>query len=462
MQFLRRLVMAALMCAAQVAPGASRAADGPPTFEPEFKACGTRVSAQEEERLKSDLRKYESIIAPLELKVRALGNAASAVEKQSIEAELRPAQTELLRVLERLECKRLSLLKDSVVRGPAAPEVNFVEMRISYATDRLRDPKQEKGAPTDWNRYFSGDTDPDFKDFSFGKAVVTIPTQRQPGDMKVPGSRFVGQPDPARYFVMREIVESSRDAIFKELNAPGIERESTLLLFVHGFNVTFADAALRTAQLAHDLQFPGKVMLYSWPSDGSITAYWKDEDSSRISTPRFRRLLADLLATKVTRIFVVAHSMGTRIVIPAVPSLVAQGVDVSKVSELMLAAADFNVIEFKELASDFEKLRAKGTHLTIYAASNDFALQTSRRIHSFRRLGESDPSLSIYAGLDSIDASAAAPMRRAYGHSYVSDSVQVLGDMQDLVLKGLAPKSRGLLPIPQTEEFGWKIPRLQE
>jgi esterase/lipase superfamily enzyme len=277
------------------------------------------------------------------------------------------------------------------------------------------------------------------------------------------GQRHVEQgslPDPTRYFILREIGETNRENFIKQMNEAGADKESSLLLFVHGFNVTFADAALRTAQLAHDLQFPGKVMLYSWPSAGAVGDYWKDEDSSRISTPRFRRLLADLLATRLTRIYVVAHSMGTRIVIPAVTTLASQGVDVSKVSELMLAAADFNVIEFKELAADFEKLRAKGTHLTVYAASNDFALQASRRIHSYRRLGESDPTLSIYAGLDSVDASAAAPMRRAYGHSYVSDSSQVLGDMQDLVLKGLAPKDRGLLPIPNTSHYGWKIPKL--
>ena len=149
--------------------------------------------------------------------------------------------------------------------------------------------------------------------------------------------------------------------------------------------------------------------------------------------------------------------MGTRIVIPAIPTLVSRGIDVSKVSELMLAAADFNAIEFKELAADFAKLRTGRPHVTIYAASNDFALQASRRIHSYRRLGESDPSLTTYRGLDSVDASAAAPVRRAYGHSYVSDSALVLGDMQDLILKGLSPLNRGLIPVANTGNSGWKI-----
>jgi esterase/lipase superfamily enzyme len=236
--------------------------------------------------------------------------------------------------------------------------------------------------------------------------------------------------------------------------------ESTLLLFIPGFNVTFTDAALRTAQLAHDLQFPGKVMLYSWPSAGRVIDYWTDEDSALIAAHRFQQLLHDILSTRIKRIYIVAHSMGTRIAIPAIAALNAEGVDVSKVSELMLAAADFNEIQFKDLAAAFAQLRQVGMHTTLYAASNDFALRISRIIHSYRRLGESTPRLGIYPGLDSVDASTAAPMRRAYGHSYVSDSAQVLGDMEDLMLKQLSPTDRGLDAIQDTAGFGWRIPKL--
>lgn len=39
-------------------------------------------------------------------------------------------------------------------------------------------------------------------------------------------------------------------------------------VFVHGFNVTFEEAAWRTAQMAYDLAFDGAPMFYSWPSRG--------------------------------------------------------------------------------------------------------------------------------------------------------------------------------------------------
>ena len=401
------------------------AATLPANFEPAFSVCSTPVSPNEEKQLRADRKTYESLVAPLLAKQRGVKNPDSAQSK-SIEATLRPIQVNLLRVLERLECVRLKGLSDPLtsatdrapVRGPNAIEPNFIEMRINYVTDRLRQSDPVKLARNDPNEYFSGTLDADFKDFSYGKVAVTIPTQRQPGELNLPSSwAFVGEPDATRYFVLRGVEEGSREALFKDLNETGANTDSTLLLFVHGFNVSFSEAALRTAQLAHDLQFPGKVMLYSWPSAAKVSEYWQDEESARISTPRFRKFLADLLTTKITRIFIVAHSMGTRIVIPALPTLTAQGVDVSKVSELMLAAADFNVIEFKELASDFAKLREQGTRLTIYSASNDFALQTSRWIHSYRRLGESDPSLNIFQGLDTVDASVASTFRRAFGHS---------------------------------------------
>ena len=426
-------------------------------FELGFSACNTTVLADEEAKLRSDQRRLESLATPLESKLRTY-NGATSVRAKSVEIELRALQVNLLRVLERLECLRLGALGDPIVRGPNLAPIYFVEARINYVTDRLKEPDVANAGTPDPNHYFSGALDENFKDFSFGKVTVTIPTKRSPGELNLPDAwKLVSEVDPSRYFVLRSVDEGSREALFKELNEAGVNNDSTLLLFVHGFNVTFSDAALRTAQLAHDLQFRGKVLLYSWPSAGKVTEYWKDEDSSRISTPRFGKLLAELLSTTTKRIFVVAHSMGTRIVIPAIPTLVSRGIDVSKVSELMLAAADFNAIEFKELAVDFAKLRTGRPHVTIYAASNDFALQASRRIHSYRRLGESDPSLTTYRGLDSVDASAAAPVRRAYGHSYVSDSALVLGDMQDLILKGLTPLNRGLIPVANTGNSGWKI-----
>jgi esterase/lipase superfamily enzyme len=383
-----------------------------PVFQADFQVCGTEVTPVEERRLLNEKMKYEKSI-----------KSRRSTEKSSttVSNELRSTQAGLLQVLERLECKHLSELSDPVVRGSSLPKPNFIELNVDYATDRLPNPGTTKTRNP--SQYFSGTLDPDFKDFSFGTVRVTIPTNRNSGELNLPRFwNFVNQSDPEHFFVIQQITEVDRARFMQMINTPGANEESSLLLFVHGFDTTFTDAAFRAAQLAHDLQFRGKIMFYSWPSAGVITGYWKDEDSSRISTLRFQKLLADLLATKITHIYIVSHSMGSRIVIPAVNSLASRG-DVSKVSELLLAAPDFNEIEFKDLAAGFRELRAKGTRLTIYASSNDFALRASKVVHSYRRLGESDPALDVFNGLDSVDASTVAPLRRSFGHSYVYDCV---------------------------------------
>jgi esterase/lipase superfamily enzyme len=425
-------------------------------FQQDFGVCSTEVTPAEERRLQKEKAQYEKSMAVVPVTAES-SLATEQNGKTPSEKDLRNTQENLLRVWERLECKHLSELSDPVVRGPSSPKPNFVELGVNYATDRLVNPGAE--ALGDPSKHFSNTLDSNFKDFSFGTARITIPTNRTPGELNLPRSwNFVSQNDPTRFFVIQGIADLSRDAFIAKMNTPAKDQESSLLLFVHGSETTFADAAFRAAQLAHDLQFRGKVMFYSWPSAGVITGYWKDEDTSRISAARFQKLLADLLASKISRIYIVSHSMGSRIVIPTVNALSARGVDVSKLSELMLAAPDFNEIEFKDIAAAFRDLRAKGTRLTIYASSNDFALRASKIIHSYRRLGESDPALDVFPGLDSVDASTVAPLRRAFGHSYVYDCVEVIGDMEDIVLKGLSPKDRGLLAVSD-KEFGWKFPK---
>ncbi|MGH9600759.1 MAG: alpha/beta hydrolase, partial [Terriglobales bacterium] len=67
-----------------------------------------------------------------------------------------------------------------------------------------------------------------------------------------------------------------------------------LLLFVHGFNYTLAEAAERAGQLQHDLDFTGPTVLYSWPSQESPRKYREDEDSLENSTSTLAEVLEEL------------------------------------------------------------------------------------------------------------------------------------------------------------------------
>ena len=53
------------------------------------------------------------------------------------------------------------------------------------------------------------------------------------------------------------------------------------LVFIHGFGVSFNEAAIRAAQIGFDLKFPGVVAFFSWPSKGRVglLSYKADEAS---------------------------------------------------------------------------------------------------------------------------------------------------------------------------------------
>ena len=89
--------------------------------------------------------------------------------------------------------------------------------------------------------------------------------------------------------------------------------EKDAFVFVHGFNVTFAEAARRTAQLAHDLGFNGAPILYSWPSRATLVGYVGDQDDAELTAGNLRRFLYKIVAESgARRIHLIAHSMGNR------------------------------------------------------------------------------------------------------------------------------------------------------
>lgn len=90
-------------------------------------------------------------------------------------------------------------------------------------------------------------------------------------------------------------------------------RTKRALLFVHGYNVSFADALARVAQIARDTGYKGNVFLFSWPSLGRWRAYGADLDQAERSEPYLESFIRMILSNpNVERLDVVAHSMGSQ------------------------------------------------------------------------------------------------------------------------------------------------------
>lgn len=88
--------------------------------------------------------------------------------------------------------------------------------------------------------------------------------------------------------------------------------ENSLLFFLHGYKVSFLEAAIRTAQLKYDLKIP-HAAFYSWPSKVKLIGYGADVASVDAATPyiaNFLNQLGALTAGQKMKLHVIAHSMG--------------------------------------------------------------------------------------------------------------------------------------------------------
>src|ERR1019366_1233009 len=147
---------------------------------------------------------------------------------------------------------------------------------------------------------------------------------------------------------LQHIERQELDAFFSEIHtAMQAARESGetphALFFLHGFNVTFEDAAVRAAQIGFDLKVTGATAFFSWPSRGSVTAYPADEASIEGSEQAITDFLVDFSRNcGAEKVHGIAHSMGNRGLLRALQRIAANAETRGKVKfgQVFLAAPD--------------------------------------------------------------------------------------------------------------------------
>ncbi len=215
------------------------------------------------------------------------------------------------------------------------------------------------------------------------------------------------------------------------------DADRKLLIFVHGYNVSFVNAVKRAAQLKYDLAFNGEAACFSWPSRGSLLGYWADESAVREAEPFLQEFLLKVIGQSGAQsIYVIAHSMGNRAftsVIPRVRQHLGAG---QRIKEIMLAAPDIDAGVFvREIAP---AMQATGYNTTLYSSRKDKALWGSWLAHGFsKRAGQ----ITGVKGLESVDASSTNTSRLGLGHSYYAEQSRLLEDLR-CVLRGLRPPQR--------------------
>ena len=170
-------------------------------------------------------------------------------------------------------------------------------------------------------------------------------------------------------------------------------RKGRVLLYVHGYRETFSSTAKDTVQIAALTQFDGPIIQYSWPSQGQLLSYGVDETNMYWDERNFRNFLTKLARQDwVKEIVVVSHSLGARLVIPAVEYVdrTSSNADSSNISNIILASPDVDRQDFERDIAE-EVLAARRVNndrrITVYASLSDKALAVSRAVHGYPRLG---------------------------------------------------------------------------
>lgn len=323
------------------------------------------------------------------------------------------------------------------------PEPHFLTMdkpsyavvRVYYATDRA------KTRNIDPAEVYAGDRG----DLSLGFCTASIPRDHRMGELETPSIwRLDFSNDPENFVVLLSVGEADPASFYKDVAARVRASPGKLaFIFVHGYNVTFADAARRTAQLAYDLGFDGAPVFYSWPSQARYASYKVDETNAEWAVVDFKNFLEQFAKqSQADSIFLIAHSMGSRVLAGALKELVAEDPTLRpKFKEIIFAAPDIDADTFRRDIAP--RIFSPTRSATMYASSGDYALLASKKFAGYRRAGDAGGGVTVAPGLDTIDASG---IRTDFiGHSYFGDSTSVLGDLRDLILLRKRPEQRSRL-----------------
>src|SRR5258706_109212 len=188
---------------------------------------------------------------------------------------------------------------------------------------------------------------------------------------------------------------------------PGVRgsEQRDVLLYVHGYNQTFASATLDAARLSDGVNFHGDTVLFSWPSRNKLLDYITDRESALWSRDALESTLDSLLAAPtVGRVHIVAHSMGSILTVEGLRQIYARYGDrvADKIGAIVFASPDLDVDGF---ASSVRRMGRLAPKMTIVTAADDRALALAGRMAGGTRVGSAEKARLEGLGLKVIDAS---------------------------------------------------------
>jgi esterase/lipase superfamily enzyme len=313
----------------------------------------------------------------------------------------------------------------------------YTTVRVFYGTNRT-----PAGNATLAPYYGTADGE-----LQYGSLNVTIPQIHQLAELESPAPWLdfsfgvESAANKKKYVVLEKVMPLSKleftQALDKQIkDAPSKD----VMIFVHGFNNTFEDAARRTAQLAYDMDFDGTPIMYSWPSQGSLSAYAADENVTDESALRMAEFLQTVVAQSgAEHVHLIAHSMGSRVLLGALRTFLQvrePAAPQQAFGQIVFTAPDVDRNYFTSIA---ESLRGRAARLTLYASESDYALRMSQIVHDAPRAGSAGSTIIRLHGLDTIDMSGVPA--DVLGHSYFAANGGAVYDLLHMIWRDDDPGS---------------------
>jgi esterase/lipase superfamily enzyme len=260
-------------------------------------------------------------------------------------------------------------------------------------------------------------------------------------------------PDPARDFLTTQASQFADAPGFQAgLSAALRQRargDRDVIIFVHGFNNTFAEGLYRLAQMAHDLDMPGVPVHYAWPSRGAALGYVADRDSSLFARDGLETLIRQVEGAGAEHVILVAHSMGSSLLMESVRQMAIRGDThtLSRIGGVVLISPDIDVDVFRAQA---RMVGALPQPFLIFGSDRDRILGLSARLTGEpERLG----NLTDIARLADLDVTylQSGAFSEGAGHFDLGNSPALIGLIDrigdvDAALESDRRGRTGLLP----------------
>ncbi|MEM6891121.1 MAG: alpha/beta fold hydrolase [Pseudomonadota bacterium] len=154
---------------------------------------------------------------------------------------------------------------------------------------------------------------------------------------------------------------------------------ASMALYVHGYFIDFDKGCRRAALLQRNAQLEGRMVWFTWPSDGDIANSVQDEADLYWSVPDIADAILALndLSEEAGGADIVGHSLGGRGVALALAEVAARAPE-TRVGNVVLLAPD---MDFGIFAGLLPRILPIAKSSSVYVSDDDRPLDLSEELH---------------------------------------------------------------------------------